>query len=691
MDKKEKSKELFKNSMLLLLIVLSILSVRLVMWVFHNWGNLKMDEFIYTMTASKQGTNTTMIEGAIKYCVPWGIVAGVLAAILIIYLHKRENYYRIRRWTAVISVIAIICSISHFFINIGIIDYVKNQFIVTSFIDENYVAPDSVDIVFPEQKKNLVYIYVESMESTFSSTEFGGGKKKNVIPELTELGLENGTFSGNKNELNGGYALYGATYTMGGLFAQTSGLPLVISNETLTLSDGFIPGITVLGDILDKNGYKNVFCIGTDAAFGERGTYFSTHGNYEIMDYGYSIEKGEIPDDYSREWWGYDDSILYENAKKHLTELSQQDHPFNFTMLTVDTHAEDGYICDLCDDEFDIKYSNAFACASRQVVEFVEWIKDQPFYDNTVIVISGDHCTMDSDYCDDVDGDYERRVFTTWINSSVSERNDEHREYCTMDYFPTTLAAMGVSIEGDKLGLGTNLFSNEKTLVEIYGKEELDEKLAQKTQFFDGYISDVKTHTVNAEYDDSIGSVVITMDVDNYLDWEYKDVVAELSCPNSDISTKISMELKNGKYYAEVPLDDFDFEPADYQIDVYFVLNSNLYKWYAKTTILIQEINYKSPFNINLDEKNKMAEISYAPPENAYYKTYYVPVWSEKDGQDDLKWYKLEKNNDGIWTTSIDLSQHAESGESLVIQLYGGDEAAEDIIKTRRIKLPDEK
>jgi phosphoglycerol transferase len=43
-----------------------------------------------------------------------------------------------------------------------------------------------------------------------------------------------------------------------------------------------------------------------------------------------------------------------------------------------------------------------------------------------------------------------------------------------MDMFPTTLAALGVEIEGDKLGIGVNLFSDKQTLAEKYGIETLN-------------------------------------------------------------------------------------------------------------------------------------------------------------------------------------------------------------------------
>ena len=45
-------------------------------------------------------------------------------------------------------------------------------------------------------------------------------------------------------------------------------------------------------------------------------------------------------------------------------ELAAGEQPFNLTLLTVDTHFEDGYKCRLCDDRFgDNQYANAIACS----------------------------------------------------------------------------------------------------------------------------------------------------------------------------------------------------------------------------------------------------------------------------------------------------------------------------------------
>ena len=57
-----------------------------------------------------------------------------------------------------------------------------------------------------------------------------------------------------------------------------------------------------------------------------------------------------------------------------------------------------------------------------------------------------------------MDKDYERRVYTTYINADAEKQTEKKRKYTIFDDFPTTLSAMGAQIEGDRLGLGTNLF-----------------------------------------------------------------------------------------------------------------------------------------------------------------------------------------------------------------------------------------
>ena len=381
-------------------------------------------------------------------------------------------------------------------------EYLVSQKKESHFIEQNYVDPRTTKITFPDKKRNLIYIYLESMESTFASKGDGGGLDFNCIPELTTLAEENTNFS-NSDKLGGGYPAYGGTWTMAGIFSQTSGIPIKNSeqtddvNATLAEQSSFSSQARNLEDILADEGYNQCFMIGSDATFGGRRAYFESHGKgqTEICDYNTAKENGQIPEDYYV-WWGYEDQKLFANAQEKLTELSSKDEPFNFTMLTVDTHFEDGYVCEQCQNEFgDNQYANVMACSSRQVDAFVKWIQQQPFYENTTIVISGDHLTMDSDFCNDVSEDYERSVYNVFINLpeglDTSFEKTHNREFATLDMFPTTLAAMGVTIEGDRLALGVNLFSDEQTLTEQYGRKGLDKELMKKSKFYDMLINDV--------------------------------------------------------------------------------------------------------------------------------------------------------------------------------------------------------
>ena len=69
---------------------LAVSCLRLVSWTFRNWGNLKADELFYTLTANLSGTNLAMVKSGILYCVPPGIMAGVVMFLIYMYSSKRK-------------------------------------------------------------------------------------------------------------------------------------------------------------------------------------------------------------------------------------------------------------------------------------------------------------------------------------------------------------------------------------------------------------------------------------------------------------------------------------------------------------------------------------------------------------------------------------------------------------------------
>lgn len=346
-----------------------------VQWVFRTWPNLKMDELMYQLTAPTEGTASGMYWAYFYQAGIPTIVCMIVFVIVAVTLSYASKQFR-NKGKVALSICSVICiglSLVETNTKLDVTKYFENKGEGSTFIESNYVDPKDVSLTFPEKKRNVIVLYLESMEMTYADKENGGGFDENFIPRLTNLSKENENFSSSSTVLNGASSTSGTTWTMGGIFAATSGLPLItqLAQNEMDTQDAFFKNATVLGDILDEEGYQQVFACGSDATFGGRKLYFTDHGNYAIHDLNYRKRNGDLPEDYYV-WWGFEDEKLIEYAKKDLTELASSDQPFNYTMLTADTHFEDGYVCDLCQDLHDgNQYGNVISCSDKQVSEFV--------------------------------------------------------------------------------------------------------------------------------------------------------------------------------------------------------------------------------------------------------------------------------------------------------------------------------
>lgn len=479
-----------KVFLFLLLCVLFFVTL----WAILTYDNVSLAEVVFHIHVPLKGTGGGIaLKGTLSTVIP-SIVLTLLFAFLIYPRQSKVKpskpifrEFRGRKWIARALAIAVFVSFLLMAqLNLNFLSYVRAQFTYTDFLETHYKDPNNVGLKAPDKKRNLVFIYLESMESTFADIESGGNMQGvNRIPHLTELAKQHASFSHHDKPVGGFRNSVGTSWTVGAAFGATTGLPLCvpISRNAMSKLKTFFPGATALGDILEKDGYHNVLMADGETTFGGQKRLFEKHGNYEVLDYTWAHENGKIPKGYFK-FWGFEDYRLYEFAKEKLTSLSQSGKPFNLTLFTLDTHFEDGLVCPKCKNDFDDQYSRVIACADRQVNDFVEWIQKQDFYENTTIVIVGDHLTMDIDYCADIDRE-DRAVYNCIINAAVQPTNTRNREFMITDMFPTTLAAMGYTFEGSRLGLGTNMFSSDKTLCEQYGTIELDKHFSQRSEFYE--------------------------------------------------------------------------------------------------------------------------------------------------------------------------------------------------------------
>lgn len=361
----------------------------------------------------------------------------------------------------------------------------------SSFIEDNYRDPKTVVLQFPKRKKNLIRIYLESMEASYADRDHGGALGQNRIPALTRRSGEGVSFRGEDRRLNGILSTHGSTWTMAATFSQEAGLPLKvhIDGNMMHTQKGFFPNITALGDILAAHGYTNVLLQGSDAWFGGAKLFYESHGNAKILDYGFFKQKNIRPDG-EETWWGVEDEKVFAMAKQVLPGLAREHAPFAFTLFTMDTHANwsaqhDGRPCRLCPHDSHVVYANVIRCSDAQVEDFISWVEKQNFYPETVIVISGDHLSMARSVVQDIPKSYERKAFMLILNAETTPELVLYRDYTAFDVFPTILAALGVKIPGNRLGLGTNLFGDTPTLAEKMGIRAFDEQLQPRSAFME--------------------------------------------------------------------------------------------------------------------------------------------------------------------------------------------------------------
>ena len=457
-------KNIFYFSALLLFSFLGYLAI----WGVSTVGDIEFEKIIFHLFMPLKQAHTDWMIGI------WKVFVGTIITCLVVFCLSRIPRFSKSTLVAILIFVIFDCWYinKHFFVY----DFIKSQMNSSDFIEKNYVFPDLKKISFPQNKKNLIIIMVESLESSYQDKENGGLLEKNYIPELTELAKSNVSFSFS-DKIEGAFVPPETGWTISATVAQTAGIPLKLygsletNNKEREIDNRigrykyFLPGVITLGDILEKNGYRNYYILGTDARYAGKSTYLRQHGKYIIYDKNYI----------GKEKKSYSDSELFKFTEGKLSHISKK-QPFSLLIQTIDTH---------------FGHKKDFRNISKMVASFLEWLKKQPFYQNTVIIVVGDHCNMKHTDFKNIEktdfrymGNMTRKVYNAFINTGITPKKQFNRRFSTFDIFPTLLASMGVKIEGNRLGLGTNLFSDEKTLFEIYDPEYAFSELKKKSNWY---------------------------------------------------------------------------------------------------------------------------------------------------------------------------------------------------------------
>lgn len=368
----------------------------------------------------------------------------------------------------------------------------------SDLLEKYYAEPDSLHITAPEKPRNLIWILMESMESTFADTASGGEAATNYIPEITQLFEKNTGFS-HSDRFGGGNDMLGSRNTITGTFSKTTGIPLL---SRLRLNNKFIPGAKSFWESLHKYGYTNYFVMGTDSRFNMQNWFLEQHGVDVIYDM-VSMKSKQDVDEKFRNMRSFEagltDRSLYAASRAYIDSIARNGSPFSVSIATINTHFPYGFYDPNClekpaSSSDEDSYKATLRCASREVNEFVEWCQKQDFAENTLIVIVGDHL-----FPNKFPGKFlarpniNNRKWVTILINPTKNPETRRRQFTSIDIAPTLLEAMGFDIAEHRFGLGVSLFSDEKTLLEIFGADSLEAELkalSRSPEFFKKFITE---------------------------------------------------------------------------------------------------------------------------------------------------------------------------------------------------------
>lgn len=226
---------------------------------------------------------------------------------------------------------------------------------------------------FNSNKYNIIFITVESL-----SGEFMGkfGNQQNITPNLDKL-AEQSIFFTNL------YAV--GTRTVRGLEAITLSVPPTPGSSIIRRPDN--QSLFNIATIFKNQGYAVNFLFGGYSYFDNLQNYF--HGNgYNIVDQG-NLKSNEIS--FSNIWGVADEDILIKSL-----ELADQNYKegkaFFSLIMTTSNHRPYTFPEGRIDLPSGGGRSAAVKYTDYAIGKFLELAKTHPWFDNTIFVITADHC-----------------------------------------------------------------------------------------------------------------------------------------------------------------------------------------------------------------------------------------------------------------------------------------------------------
>ena len=327
---------------------------------------------------------------------------------------------------------------------------------VVNFTSSNYAEPNPEYFGIAEGK-NVIYIHLESIQTFLMNYELHGEEVTPFLNSLTE----------DKN------TLYFDNFFHQTAQGKTADAEFILENSLYGLPQG--SAFTTKGTntyqsapgILGQKGYSSAVFHGNSGTFWNRNEIYKSFGYNHFFDSSYYELNEEDMADY-----GLMDKPFFEQSEQLLESLPQ---PFYTKFITVSHH----YPYPLAEDKATIaphttgdksvdNYFRTARYADEALEEFFNYLKESGLYENSVIVMYGDHYGISSNHTKAMEevlghevGAFEQtglQRVPLFIRVPGMEGGINHEYGGQIDLMPTLMHLLGVDTK-DYLQFGTDLLS----------------------------------------------------------------------------------------------------------------------------------------------------------------------------------------------------------------------------------------
>lgn len=312
---------------------------------------------------------------------------------------------------------------------------------------------------YHETTPNIILINIESFNSTFINKKTKEGVE--VTPFFNSLikeGVYIEDFYGNSIQ------------TIKGMYAiLCSKIPFIRGKAAYDFKS--LSSITCLPQLLQTYGYQTLFHDGfPDLKFDNTYNFMNTIGFSKIM--ATSTKNLSNEEKNSKVWgWGPEDSVSYEQFLKAIQNLNKE-KPYFAMIHTISNHmkfnkvpkSESKLFSENVKGDKEKMYMNSLNASDRYMGKFIEDLKHNKIFDDTLIIITGDHSFPAGEHgIYDNFVSYYQEFFKTplliiWKNK-LSPQIIEKKTYSHVDILPTIVDLIGKN--GRIETMGRSIFSDE--------------------------------------------------------------------------------------------------------------------------------------------------------------------------------------------------------------------------------------